>query len=211
MELILENVVKKVKPILDTAMLKHLGITVSEIETDITDKITKNPLLLFSINSSISFKKSKQEFKKHYFENLLKRTSGNVSESAKISGIKRETIHRLISKLKIKINNIRETKPQTQIKEEAIKEIIKASIESYKTSLNPVRYETFYQQAPTLSKDILKQIPDIDLTLDQAEKEFEKQYLKKALKENNNNISQTARRIGLRFETLHRKMKSLGI
>ncbi len=210
MEQILENVVKKVKPILDTAMLKNLGITVSEIEADITDKITKNPLFLFSINTSISFKKSKQEFKKHYLEKLLRKTLGNVSEAGKISGIKRETIHRLINKFKIKLGNIRQTEPQT-LKEEAIKEIILNSIEQYKASFNPAKYELFYQKAPTLSKDILKQMPEVDLTLEQAEKEFEKQYLKKALKENNNNISQTARKIGLRFETLHRKLKSLEI
>ena len=44
-----------------------------------------------------------------------------------------------------------------------------------------------------------------------AEREFEKKYLKAALQENDNNISKTARKIGLRFETLHRKLKSLGL
>jgi DNA-binding NtrC family response regulator len=40
---------------------------------------------------------------------------------------------------------------------------------------------------------------------------FEVQYFKKALKENKDNISKTARKIGLRYETLHRKLKSLGL
>ena len=49
------------------------------------------------------------------------------------------------------------------------------------------------------------------MTFKQAEQEFEKSYINKALEENNSNISQTARKIGLRFETLHRKIRKLGI
>jgi DNA-binding NtrC family response regulator len=40
---------------------------------------------------------------------------------------------------------------------------------------------------------------------------FEKQYFEKALKENKGNVSKTARKIGLRYETLHRKLKKLGL
>jgi len=44
----------------------------------------------------------------------------------------------------------------------------------------------------------------------QAEQEFEKKYLRQALQENKT-ITATAKKIGLRYETLHRKLKSLGL
>jgi DNA-binding NtrC family response regulator len=41
--------------------------------------------------------------------------------------------------------------------------------------------------------------------------EFEKTYIKKALEENKGNVSKTAAKIGLRYETLHRKIKKMDI
>ena len=40
---------RKVKPLVETAMQKHLGITISEIETDITEKLKKRALSSFFI------------------------------------------------------------------------------------------------------------------------------------------------------------------
>ena len=47
--------------------------------------------------------------------------------------------------------------------------------------------------------------------LSNAIAEFEKRYLQKALIENNHNIAIVARKIKLRYETLHRKLRSLGL
>ena len=55
-------------------------------------------------------------------------------------------------------------------------------------------------------QNIVKELPDNPLSLKDAEKEFEERYFKQALLDHNNNISLTARNIGLRFETLHRKL-----
>ena len=49
------------------------------------------------------------------------------------------------------------------------------------------------------------------MTLKEAEQEFEKQYLSKALKEAKGSITKTAKKIGLRYETIIRKMKKLGM
>ena len=40
-----EQIEKKVKPILDKAMHRFLGITVDEIKSDMTDKLKKSPML----------------------------------------------------------------------------------------------------------------------------------------------------------------------
>jgi len=75
----------------------------------------------------------------------------------------------------------------------------------------PKKLEKAYKNIEAISKDILKELPTVQLNLKQALEEFEKEYLKKALKENLNNISKTAKAVGLRAETLFRKMRKLGI
>ena len=56
----LEKVIKeKVEPLIEDLTQKYLGVTISELNKDITDKIEKNPLLSFDINTSLSFKDAK--------------------------------------------------------------------------------------------------------------------------------------------------------
>ena len=97
------------------------------------------------------------------------------------------------------------------IKESAIKDVLETSFETYKSALNPEKYEKLHKQVPLLSKEIIKELPIKQPSLRQAEKEFEKKYLTQALKENENNVASTAKKIGLRYETLHRKLKALGV
>ena len=67
----LEEVVSaKVKPMVEEAMQKYLGVTIAEIESDISDRIKKSPML--EISTSIPFKKAKREFKKAYLARLLR-------------------------------------------------------------------------------------------------------------------------------------------
>ncbi len=203
---------KKIKPLVEEAMQKHLGITISEIEEDITDKLKKAPLIEFDIDTKIPFKQAKKQFKKKYLTRLLQLHLGNVAEVARIAKIDRRSIHRLITELKIDLSHFRKTLTKRQyIKETAIKDLLESSFKTYKSSLNPKKYEKLYEEVPELSKEIIKELPIKQPILKEAEKEFEKKYLKKALEENKNSESKTAKKIGLRYETLHRKLKSLGI
>ena len=214
MESELERVIEqKVKTLVDDAMQKFLGVTISELEKDITSKLRKwSPLLEFDIDTNILFKKAKRLFKRYYFTRLLKNVLGNVSDMAKISGVQRESIHRLMKPLKIDPDTIREEVVSKEYaKESAVQNIIERSLGQYKTVLHPQKLEVMYKNAPGLSKNIARELPEKPLTYKEAEHEFEIAYVKKALSENSNNISQTARKIGLRFETLHRKMKALGL
>lgn len=206
----LEEVIeKRVKPMVEQAMAKYLGITVPEIELDISDRL-RAPLLEYEIDIQLPFKKAKRLFKKLYLARMLKIHFGNISEVAILLDIDRKTIHRLIKSLKIDVEEFRkEFEKAKYIKEETVSNIIKKTLETYKTSLSPIKFKTFYEHAPSLSKDIIKELPEKPLTLSEAEDEFEKRFLKKALEENEFNISKTARKIGLRFETLYRKLKEL--
>ncbi len=209
----LEEVLKKrVKPILDTAMEKFIGAKVLNIETDIADKLMRSPFLDIEIDTRMTFKKAKKLFKKTYLISLLQRHLGNVSKVAEVAGIDRRSIHRMLIEMKIKPEKFRNaiSKPE-YMKEEAVKDIIEDTLNDYKTVLNPERLKNIYKHVPDITKDIVRELPEAPLTMKEAEKEFEKQFILKALKENVFNITRTAKKIGLRFETLHRKMKTLGI
>jgi len=208
----LENLVeKRVRPILERAMQDYLGITIAEIESDISDKLKRSPLIDFEIDTKIPFKSAKKSFKRAYVSKLLKLHSGNISDVAKTSGLDRRSIHRLVIELKIKIDHFRKEISQDYVQQAAVQNIVEKAVDPYKSALNPEKLKTFYEHAPSISKNILRELPAHPLAFPVAEREFERAYLKKALEENNHNISETARKIKLRFETLHRKLKALNL
>src|SRR3989338_1797183 len=177
---------EKLKPLVQEATTKALGITVNELTEDITAKLVKTPFIDFQINTSIKYKQAKRLFKKAYLQKMLELNLGNISEVADIAGAERRSIHRLINQLHINVH---------KIKEELIR--------PYDLKISAVSHAI---------EDVLaKYIPEKKVTLKEAEEEFERKYLQKALEENQHNITRTAKKIGLRYETLQRKMKALMI
>ena len=208
----LERVIQdKVKPLIDSSMQKFLGITIKELSTDISDRLKRTPLLDFKIDTSMLFKKAKKLFKKEYVRKLLQLKQGNISDVARIAAIDRRSIHRFAKDLKREVQKIRKEITNLYSKETAVKSIIEESLDTFKDTITPKKLEKAYKNVSTISKDILKELPIKQLTLKQAMEEFEKEYLKKALKENLNNISKTAKAVGLRAETLFRKLRKLGL
>jgi DNA-binding NtrC family response regulator len=209
----LEKLVEaRIKPLLAEAMQKSLGITVAELEADISDKLKRSALLEFEVDTKLKFKDAKKKFKREYVAHLLQLNFGNVADVAKIASVDRRSIHRIVAEMKIEVQKFRDMMQKGQyVKQLAVQDIIQESLETYKGALNPRKYEALYREAPVLSKNIIREIPETPKTLKEAEREFETRYFEKALAENNHNISKTSRRIGLRFETLHRKLKSLQI
>jgi len=209
----LEKLVEaRVKPLLAEAMQKSLGITVAELEADISDKLKRSILLEFEVDTKLKFKDSKKKFKREYVAHLLQLNFGNVADVAKIASVDRRSIHRIVAEMKIEVQKFRDMMQKGQyVKQLAVQDIIQESLEQYKFALNPRKYEALYKEAPTISRNIVKELPESPKTLKEAEREFETRYFEKALQENNSNISKTARKIGLRFETLHRKLKALNI
>ncbi|MCX6707736.1 MAG: hypothetical protein NT001_06380, partial [Candidatus Woesearchaeota archaeon] len=80
-------------------------------------------------------------------------------------------------------------------------------LDNYKTVIHPEKLGVMYRNVPEFSRDILEAMPEKQLTMKAAEEEFEKEFIRKALAENGNNMTITARKIRLRYETLMRKMK----
>ncbi|MBS3125359.1 hypothetical protein J4211_03855 [Candidatus Woesearchaeota archaeon] len=207
----LEHLVEtRVKPLLEEAMHKSLGITIQELQSDISDRLKKSALLDVPIDTKMRFKEAKRRFKQRYISGLLKQNLGNIETVAKIAAVDRRSIHRIVAQMKLDVKQLREQiDKKDYFKQATVQDIIQGSLETYKSALHPKRYDALYREAPQLSKDILRELPEIPEELKIAEQEFEKVFISRALTENNNNISKTARKIGLRFETLHRKIKKL--
>ena len=209
----LEKVIEqKVKPVINEAMHKFLGVTISEVSSDISDKIKKSPLLDFEIDISLRYKMAKRAFRRQYLIKMLETHYGNISLAAQVAGVDRRSIHRMIKSLGIHPEKMRKAmqKPYV-VRQEAVSSIIEKSLDQYKTVIRPEKLQEVYKNVDEISKGILKELPFMPLTLKEAEEEFEKAYFIKALDAHANNISKTARAIGMRYETLHRKMKALGI
>ena len=203
---------EKVKPIIKEATAKALGITVDKLTEDITTKLTKSPLLNFPVNLFIKFKQAKKFCKKAYIEKMLELHLGNISEVARVAGTDRRSIHRLIRQLRINMNKIKgELLRPYDMKVSLVSHAIEDVLDRYKTVFHPEKLEKMYRDVNVLSENLIKELPEKKLTLKEAEEEFERAYITKALEQNNHNITQTAKKIGLRYETLQRKMKALGI
>ena len=203
---------KKVEPLLEESMHKILGVTISEFGKDISDKIEKNPLIAYDIDTRLGFKAAKKLFKKQFLTRMLQTNFGNISAVAKVTGLDRRSVHRSIKELGVGIKKIRrEMIKADYYRKEAVGGILKDTLENYKTIIRPGKLGDMYENVDKLSSDIVKELPAIEMTWNDAERMFEIQYFEKALKENKGNLSKTARKIGLRYETLHRKLKKLGL
>jgi len=208
----LETALKeKVEPLLEETMERHLGNFIPRIEADITDKL-RQPGLNIYIPLHLDFPKAKKIFKKEFFKKEIKANQGNISQLAKTLNIDRRSIHRTIKDLGIKIKELR-TKPSEPKKqqEDFIGQQIRTTLGHYEEIIQPKKMEKIYEQVKNLSKNIAKFIPKEEFTWKEAEREFEKQFLYNALQENSWNISQTAKKIKIRTETLHRKIKKFNL
>jgi len=209
----LEKVVgKDVKPIVDEAMHKFLGVSIDELSKDISEKLERSPLLDFDIDTGLPFKKAKKNFKRQYLKKLLEVNYGNISEAAKLAQIDRRSIHRMVKDSEIDVRKIRlDMVKAYEIKQSTVASIIEDVLDDYKNVIHPVKLTEVYRNVPSVSKDILESIPEKTLTLKEAEEEFEKEYLRKALQENGSSITKTAEKVKVRYETLHRKLKKVGL
>ena len=206
-----EDQKKAVEDIVGDAMKPVLGININELNKDISEKLDK-PLVMFEIDTSLKFKQAKKKFKQQFLSRLLRMSYGNISYVAKKAGVDRRSIHRIVKDAGINVSKIREEmiKPY-QIRQKAVESVIEDVLEHYKTVIHPEKMAEVYKKVDTVSKEILDELPEKKTTLKEAEAEFEREYFKKALSENNGNVTATARKIGIRYETLLRKLKALGV
>lgn len=202
----------KLKTAVDDAMHKVMGVTIDELSKDISEKLKKSPIIDFEIDIKPGFRKAKKNFIRRYVEKLLLINYGNISEVAKIAGLDRRSVHRLVKGSRINVEKIRSDMTKAyDVKQSAVNAVIEDVLDDYKAVIHPVKLTEMYRNVPEFSKDIIEALPEKQPSLKEAEEEFEKEFIRKAMKENNNNITKTSKRIGLRYETLQRKIKRYGL
>ena len=206
-----ETIREKVVVLLEETMEKTWGITIPKVESDITDRL-QNPLPLKFYVPASSFQEAKTKFKVEFLKTQLRLRRGNISQSAKFLGLDRRSIHRAIKTLDITVEKAgKEFDPGKNHQEQFVDRTIRSALNEYKEIIQPQKMEEIYQEVPALSRNIAKLLPHHHLTWKQAEREFETQFFSEALKENHWKIAETARRINIRAETLHRKIHKWGL
>jgi len=179
----------------------------SNIEEDITNKLKKEHLFIPEVSTSLKYKEAKKAFRKAYISKLLQIHFGNISLVAEILCVDRRTIHRIISELKINPTEHRkELHKLDYYTSMEIEDTIIKTLDKYKDTSNQGRLESIYQHTHELSRDLAREMPIQFVTLKEADSYFEKIYFEKILKENNGNITKAAKWMGLRYETLWRKV-----
>ncbi len=204
-----ETIKDKVIPLVEETMEKILGITIPKMESDLTDRLTHSPFEVY-FPPNISFKRAKKIFKREFFSHQLQLHLGNVSQVAKDLGVDRRSVHRAIKELKIDLGKVRTT-DLAAYQASVIDKTLRSTFDEYKKIIHPQKMEQMYQDLPALSRNIAKIIPPASLSWQAAQKEFEKQFLQHALEEVNGVISLAAKKINIQPETLHRKVKKLGL
>jgi DNA-binding NtrC family response regulator len=196
---------KEITPEVQKAMESMLGVNVKQINEDISNRLVEGNLD-FDIDLGKGFKQSKEEFKKTFLARLLGHTNGNITEAARIADLDRRTIHRLIKKHHINIENARQMPYQflEDKKKEYVKDVINEILDKYDITRGK------YEADPSTTQKISEKLPYFRLTFDQAIDLFEREFIKKAL-ETYKSQKEAAKKIGLRYETLHRKAKEFNL
>src|SRR3989344_5666081 len=208
----LERVVReKVEPLLEEAMQKFLGMTIRELEKDITEKIEQKKFIGIMVRVDLPFKDAKKMFKKEFLERTIQTHYGNISEVADIVGLDRRSVHRDLRSLHVDIKKLRERmyKPR-YFEKEAVDQLLRKSLDQYKSIIRSEKLVQMVDYVPELSEQIMNILPNTTVRWKDAEREFERIYLKAAIGRYKN-LRETARAIELRYETLLSKMKKLGM
>ena len=201
----------RVKPVVDEAVKRALGVRIAELSDDLSAKL-ESPIAGFVVDPAVPFKQAKKQFKREYLRKLLRINYGNISEVARISKLDRRSIHRLVKETGLDVQKIRvDMERSYDVQQQGISHLITDVLDSYKSVLHPAKLTEAYRNVSVMSKDILDHLPEDPISFDAAEEAFEEEYLRKALAANGGNVPLTAKKIGLRYETLHRKGKKFGI
>ncbi|MBI4152982.1 hypothetical protein HY497_00530, partial [Candidatus Woesearchaeota archaeon] len=157
----LERVVReKVEPMIEEAMQKFLGITINELEKDITEKIGQEHLVGMVVRVDLSFEAAKKLFKKEFLERAIQTHYGNVSEVADIVGLDRRSIHRDIKSLKLDMRKLREKFYKSgYFEKEAVDGMIRGTLDQYKGIIRAEKLEKMYGHVRELSENIVDVLP----------------------------------------------------
>ncbi len=203
---------EKIRPFVEEALHKFLGVRVTELESELSDKIKRTSLWEWLVDTSLPYREAKRNFRRGYVSWLLQTRFGNIAAVSRLLGVNRRTGHRLVRSLRIPIAGFREVLHGEQyVRTEAVKDAIQGVLDQYKNVLHPEKIKALYEHVPLMSKSLARELPEQPISLKDAEFEFERKYFVAVVSGCKGNLSLAALRARIRYETLHRKLKKLGL
>ena len=206
----LEDAIKgKVRPLIHDSIEKTWGLAIPKLEEDITSKLAKEQTTI-PIQFSLSYLDALAAFKKEFFEREL-RKHHNISFLAKLLGVSRRSVHRSIKELGIRIPKRTKEEQKNYFKEQEIYNSLREALLEYKTLFREKKMNELYSTLPDLSKTLAQELPEQDAsTWKSAKHDFETRYLRHHISLGDK-LKVVAKRIGIRAESLSRKLKVLGL
>lgn len=191
--------------LIEKVIKKYTREDLPELKENIS--ISLESRLLFTIDLTKPFKVAKKEFLRNYLNDLLTLSLGNISLAAKKANLHRRHLHRIINELEIDPNlHKKELLKPSQYLKESVHTIIEVSLSNFIESEN---IKAVYLNLDDISEVIAANMDEV--SYNQALQLFEKEYIEKVLKENNDNISKTAGIMDISERTLYRKINKLHI
>ena len=189
--------------VVEAVLRKHANVP--KIKENISSNLEFR--LLVTVDLSKPFKQAKKDFLKNYLNDILTLSLGNISLAAKRAQLHRRHLHRIINNLDIdpSVHKKELLKPQEYLKEN-VHNIIEDTLSHFDED---DKIRQIYSNLDDISVVISKNIGPV--SYDEALELFEKEYIEKALKDNNYNISETADAIDMNERTLYRKLSRLNI
>ena len=194
-----------ISSVVEAVLKKHTKKHAPRVKDNISSNLEFR--LLFTVDLSKPFKQAKKDFLKNYLNDILTLSLGNISLAAKRAQLHRRHLHRIINDLEINPNLHKKEllKPQEYLREN-VHNIIEDTLSHFEED---DRIRQIYSNLDDISVIISKNMGPV--SYDEALELFEKEYIEKALKENNYNISETADAIDMGERTLYRKISRLNI
>ena len=172
-----EKIKEKVSSLLEETMEKHWGITIPKIEEDLSGKLS-HPQLNIYVPLNLSFSAAKKFFKAEFLKRELRLHKGNISQLAKVLGIDRRSVHRVIKDLGVDVEKLRKEIQSIEDSQTGfVDHAIRSTLDQYKEVIQPQKMEKMYEEVHELSRNIAKILPHQELSWKEAEKECERQFL----------------------------------
>lgn len=142
---------------------------------------------------------AKDNFRRSYLEMLLRYCKGNISKAAKVSGISRKHLYRLVDLEDINVDELRHNHDL----EAHIVSSINTAVEGMESNS--------YKFNKRIMQDIIQAVPDSLPEFRDAEKSVERHYLKKAWDSCKGRIKEIARIAGRSERDIYKKVEEFGL
>ena len=165
--------------------------------------------ILFDIVYSKSFKKSKSIFIKKYILDILALSLGNVRRASAIANIDRRHMHRLLNEHHVNPQENRQDPLKfSNYLNNNFRNIVDDKIEEM--NISGKKLQNIYSNLHDLTLMIANN-HDNPATFKEAIDIFEKNFIEKALLENDFDMKKTSKFLKISTRTLYRKIKELNI